>query len=403
MVTSEVLALIEAFISFMNSRPRTAHARSLFVNDFCEDVDDFLALAFSQAMSLHGLMTCLGVVVATEPEDYRSTVGRAFLNHWGMQAVPVVSGRGREGYLSFFETPFSPPQKFEPAVPYMIRLLESPLIARQSVSLVIMAPMLEISTLLLEAPQLVVDKIREVHIMGGIELNKDGTPIIVDGKVVPDTAKNNFHYKAAGDLVYHFFQDHGIPMRIVTRHASYASALNRSQLERTFEGTGSTTARMLSAGVKQHLNSMWLNWCSPLGSRIRRERNMPDRQNREMFIKAILQQDPATFTRTAEEPIDDLVASIPVYDVLSVAWAAGLHELFAPVQADTQSDVQIVGLNAQTPNIPDVGRLRDIILGGLLYLFVWADLTQPSTSPTEDGRSDRRRELNSLVDHLNQK
>ena len=63
-----------------------------------------------------------------------------------------------------------------------------------------------------DRPSLLLQKVKEVCVMGGIEQNEDG-------KWVPDTAQNNKYDQESAAIVYTFCLEEQIPLRVISRDA----------------------------------------------------------------------------------------------------------------------------------------------------------------------------------------
>ena len=73
--------------------------------------------------------------------------------------------------------------------------------------------------------RLFLQKIKEVIIMGGVQL-----PLVEDEPMLPDTAHNNQFDSDAADMLYSRLQQLQVPMLIVTRHAAAAAKVPEDSL-----------------------------------------------------------------------------------------------------------------------------------------------------------------------------
>ena len=90
---------------------------------------------------------------------------------------------------------------------------------------------------------------------------------------------------------------------------------------------------------------------------------MLDRMNREFFISAILKGEGSD--RDANEPIYDLLTSVPTYDVLAIAAAVTdlKNDVFEPFIVNRGNyNIEIIGLNPDLRGVKDSESLVKILV-----------------------------------------
>lgn len=315
--------------------------------DFGEDVDDPFATIVAGGLMQRGQLQLVAVTAGTDPVDARTSIGRGLMDRIGLYDVPVACGRGRQDEFWFESevTPWTLPRHYAPAGRLLKEVYEAS--DDKSLTVVLCAPMRDYAEFAALEPDLFFSKTREVVIMGGVEMDGNVVKLDTDGLLVPDSARNNHVSPEAASYLYRELQKHGIPMVIVTRRAAYASVVTLPSFA-TLADSGNEVGTWLVSGLNRHFDEFWRNVNLPLDHPVRIERRIPERQNREWFIKNILKGKGAE--RTAEDTIHDLVPGVPLYDALAVGAACPefMDRFFEPVAVEVNgTSHRIIGLTRE--------------------------------------------------------
>jgi hypothetical protein len=212
----------------------------------------------------------IGVVANLAPALDRACVAKGTLQQLGFGDVPVGIGMPvYEGKVHPYETDIqykSLPGEVEPnGENLMVRLLREA--DAKSITLVLQSGMTDAASLLRNHETLFVEKIKQVVVMGGVQV--DGEKVLMTGSFFqPDSANNVTYDWASGVYLYARLQEISVPMVITTRHAAYACQIP-FHLYDVMETSGNPIATCLKNRQRPSLESLWGASCSSEGSEIR--------------------------------------------------------------------------------------------------------------------------------------
>ncbi len=333
----------------------------LCLNDFGEDVDDPVSIVFAKGLQDQSFLRLRGVICGTDPTDYRTEIGRGMLDRLNLRDLPLVAGRGRADEFWFRRTPWcSASRPLAKAEQLLAALFEQA--TDKSLTIVLMAPLGDLAAFIASERDLFVQKTAHVILMGGIEMQGDLPVRDEKQRLLPDTAKNLYFNKPAGDYVFRELQTLGVPLTVVTRFAAYAASMPLQQF-RQLGSLGHEVGNWLVDGIDGHFDEFWVNCNLPLDHIVRLERKMPERQTADWFRKFILKGKGAD--RTVSDKIHDLVDAVPIYDALAIA--AAVPELrdkyfdITPFES-VNGTVDLIGLGQQCSGVKNGPGLCDYIL-----------------------------------------
>ena len=368
--------LLEAFISALvmhdqtvqdeKSRslaPTTAPSREdsrvnlLVTMDPGQDLDDEMFIVLAAALEARGLIRLLGVVTCLAPAGMRARLARGTMDQLGLGAVPVAAGSdgGAAGDPESIANMASvdyitrlPPQE-DVGGELMCNVLRES--GPKSVTIAIIASLKDMADLLRQHEALVIDKVKEIVIMGGVEAFGKGP----DEMLVPDTAHNNNFDRDASCFVYRRCQEVGIPLRVVTRFAAYACQMSRSIYDE-MAATGSAIGDHLKRAQKQSIEKLWQRVCAPEGSQTRQ--GLPMRCDKPWFCATFCNGRGAE--RSADEGIWDEVLGFNMYDPLALVLAVpALNDHFDPEELIVNGVThRVVGTSKESTGVKDGDRLR---------------------------------------------
>jgi hypothetical protein len=289
------------------------------------DPDDAKAILSLAMLDLQGELELLAVIAngGGSPDD-RATLARCLLDHVGATHVPVgVGSAGKPTTAAAHEYAIdgyacTDRSRLEDGRLLLLRVLtEAP---PKSITLVCISALTDFAAILRERPELVLAKVREVAIQGGME-RTDGVPI-APGEPLPahasawrpDASANNLFDMRAAEAAYAFCLAHGLPMSVVNRKAVPMLPM---QLAHSFAvSTGCPVARYLADSQFKGLEALWIRVCNG---------QLPARCTKRWFMSSFCGVDAARFDA---ERLDELDASSPIakhlhgfvmpYDVIAV-------------------------------------------------------------------------------------
>ena len=146
---------------------------------------------------------------------------------------------------------------------------------------------------------LFIQKVREVVIMGGVEL-----PIMDENPLKPDTAHNNQFDTTAADFIWKRLQELSVPIVCTTRHCAYAAQVPRGIYDQ-LALTGSPIGVHLRQKQRDSIEGLWQRAVSGGSAR----NGLPSRCNKAWFQKAFCGGNPEVVNRNIGDVIWDLVIS----------------------------------------------------------------------------------------------
>jgi hypothetical protein len=302
------------------------------------------------------------------------------LNELGLPHVPV--GMGEHGFGASSKEYEDDPRYLAPAWqlhhgrPLMRWTLEHS--ADNSVTLVLNSGLTDAVWLWMDAPGLFLRKVREIVIMGGVEVDGDMPLLTNEGFMIPSigpkgAANNNFDPGATLHL-YDLVQRHGIPTVTTTRHLAGACKLPFS-LYKDIAATGNPVGVRLNQKQAQAIRQLWQRANEPAGTPLRGD--LPLRCDRRWFIGLFCGGiDPAigpgkgVYTRDGDpNDIVPYVLEVSLYDAVNLMFAVPeLRQRFGRPTYVVVKDVrhEIYGVSPQAPGTSEGAGLRDYLREGML-------------------------------------
>jgi hypothetical protein len=240
-------------------RRRAPRPNVILITDPGPDPDDVKALLVAAMQHARGHI-CLRAVVCNGGMQAvaRARLARCLLDHVGVFDVPV--GHGSEGgeYVS-------QPHEYSidgydavdvrslfPGCALLVRALRG--CRRQTVSLVCISSLRDAAELCLHHTALVLAKVKEVAVQGGLERDP------ATGAWRPDSSVNNEFDQEAAAAVYGFCLARGLPLSVVSRNAV---PLLPMQLARSFaDRTLCCVLRYLADAQYNGLEGLWQKLCA---------------------------------------------------------------------------------------------------------------------------------------------
>ncbi|KAJ1638663.1 hypothetical protein T492DRAFT_197669 [Pavlovales sp. CCMP2436] len=155
--------------------------------------------------------------------------------------------------------------------------------ANHSLLLVLISSLRDFADLLSREPELCIQKLDTVAIMGGLEPD-----ICAESGWKTDTSVNNGFDSEAAEMVYSFCFKNSVRMTVVSRHAV---PLLPMQLAKSFaERTHDPVMRYLADAQFLGLQGLWQKLC---------EGKLPDRCNKQWYLQTFCGIDQVTVRATA--------------------------------------------------------------------------------------------------------
>ncbi|GAB5390001.1 MAG: type III secretion system effector XopQ [Alphaproteobacteria bacterium] len=258
---------------------QSAHAGAdplnlVIITDIGRDHDDEVALLVTRGLEKLGLVKLCGVVANFSRDDGRARLAKGALQAIGAGAVPVAVGANDNPHEPVRDYELSAsylaaPEEVEPDGQILLkRLFSDAQKSGETLDLVLISGMTDARDFIRDNVELSRQVIGHVNIMGGVESENGQPRPDSHGHLRPDSAYNNCidkHLNAdpqadpvgpsAKDL-YHLLQAQGIPTRIVTRFAAYATAVTPQFYDDLAAG-GHPVASRIRQFQKSSLEHLW--------------------------------------------------------------------------------------------------------------------------------------------------
>jgi len=255
------------------------------ITDPGKDLDDEQKFLFLAGLTRAGVVDIKAVITNLEPPLLRARLAKGTFDILGLNDIPVGIGtdcyKGGQNFADETDVPYLADAS---SVVNGYELLEKTLCEADDSSMIIMlkSGLTDAAQLLQKDPNLFVQKVAHVTIMGGVKVLDPHTPLLVDGKLVPDDAANNTFDPASAEYLYHTLQELKVPMTIIMRPACYAAQFP-IRLYEEFAATGNPVGLSLRDRQKTSIQHLWQATLSPEGSPLRG--TLPTNRNRAWFVK----------------------------------------------------------------------------------------------------------------------
>lgn len=257
----------------------------IIIGDFLKDLDDEHTLCGVAGLTKLGYVNLKCVLANLDPAQLRARGAKGTLKELGLFDVPV--GVGSPVFVGKV-------YPYEQNIPYLAELSEVEidgmgLLVRtlqgcedQSITLVLQSGLTDAAELYRTYSDLFTSKIKNVAVMGGVELNQQEVKLSDRGLMLPNNANNHTFDMPSAKYFYEQMQLSGIPMIITTREVAYTAQVPFEAYDE-WEATGSLVGKCLKNRQKPSLQHLWEAACSPPGSDKRG--TFPDDRNRQWFVK----------------------------------------------------------------------------------------------------------------------
>ncbi len=339
------------------------------ITDAGRDHDDELALAVLAGLQKQGACELVGAIANLHPTKERARLVKGALLSMGID-IPVAQGYAGE--------PCSHPKSYEFAAPYLAeesaiesdgQALLKHIFSQASengekISLLLISGMMDANQFLMEQPSLVSAALERVVIMGGIATHPNGTPILQDNLLMPDTSYNNC---VDGNVLenpiknpigpsalnlYRLLQQQNIPTTILTKFAAYKAAVPPVYYDALAQ-TGHPVGIRLQRDQKAFIDNFWSDIL---------EGKAAARFTRAWFIEVYCNNDPAAQIHLSKR--DDspwpYVKNCNLYDPLAALAMAAKPGLFLPETglSTKAGRFGVIGLTKKNPGIADLKQVH---------------------------------------------
>ncbi len=325
------------------------------ITDPGKDLDDEQKFVLLAGLQRVGIANIAAIVANLEPPLERARLAKGTFNALRLNTIPVGVG------TDCFKGGHNP--QHETDVPYLAsmaevhpdghRLLTDTLRASNDASVIfaLNSGLTDAADLVKREPELVKQKVRNVTIMGGVQHDGLGNPLIVDGFLIPDDAANNAFDRPAAEYLYHALQELGIPLTIVMRSACYHAQFPIHLYDR-FAETGHPVGICLKKRQKSSIQQLWQAALAPADSPVRGK--LPLSRNRAWFVQVFCNgTDPSI---GYDDEIWPYVGTYNQYDPMAII--AAIPELrdrfFSSITVEVKGATHhIIGLTPQLHGIVD--------------------------------------------------
>lgn len=276
------------------------------------DPDDLVNAWLLVKLQQQGLISVVGMTANFAPALQRARLLKQVLNQLGATTIPVACGsecHSTHGPREYeFDFPLA--NEAELAKSNLLVTLLKERIQDKSLSLLLISGLTDIAEAIRKFPKLLIRKLKEVYIMGGASWQAD--QMIAD----PTASNNRFDQTLNSQIVYDFFVNNRISLRVFTRYAAYAAAITPSFYDslKNVNSIGSHLNRIQTDSIQ----SLWQFASS----------NPPEhRQNRRWFSQTFCSIDDLPIR--SSDSVWRFVKKLAIYDPLTTMWMV-YPELFAP-------------------------------------------------------------------------
>ncbi len=342
---------------------------AIVMGEYGTDPDEILSLILATRLCNLNYLDLTAVVGNHHPAKARAMQAKATLRDLGFGHVPVgmgeagfsASGPGHETDPRFLSVP-TQIQHGRDMLRWTLEQAED-----NSVVLVLNSGFTDAVWLWLDRPDLFLQKIQRVIIMGGVETQGNQPRLSSEGHLVPSLgrggAANNCFDPGATLHLFDALQRHGVPMVITIRHAAYQAKLP-FRLFQDLADTGHPIGVKLNERQNASINGLWHKVNAPAGSEVRG--TLPVDRNVTWFASTFCDGELPPIS--AAEDVTPYIRWITLYDPLNMIAAipALSEQYYTPHRLEVQSQRglvahDIIGLTAQMHGVTDPDGLREFI------------------------------------------
>ena len=307
------------------------------------DTDDSLNARLRSRLIRQGELKMIGAIACMHPAKERAELlGKIY----GIEKTPVPvavgtsfnSSRTPKDYE--FDLHWHDSKKHSVPLDFVVdRFFMS---GTKSISLVVCSGMIDLWKLIEKYPTAVENEVKEIYIMGGASWG--------DNKMVADLTASNHKFcqdEIDCQLIYDWFIDRGIPVRVLSRHAAYAVDLPKD-LYASLDGlVGEYLTRVHRASIQEFWNYFSSN-------------PIDHRQNRFAFAINFCRMEDLPIL-TGEDPWE-YIKGTRAYDPLTTLYAV-YPELFNPSCRTIRGvKCEIVGLSKDDPGMEHPAAVADKLI-----------------------------------------
>jgi hypothetical protein len=337
--------------------------------EYGTDPDEMMSLIVAARLMQQGQLYMPAVIGNHFPPAFRARQAKQTLIELGYGMVEV--GMGEAGFgasnqeLESDATYLAPGVRIQNGRQLLRWTLEQ---TEEPITLVLNSGFTDAAWLWMDRPDLMLEKVASVIIMGGIVI-RDGLPVLDEyGHLTPSLGKggaaNNVFDPGATRHLFYALQEHNVPMVITTREAGYAAKLPFELFAR-MAATGHTIGVRLNHKQVRSINALWQKANAAAGSEIRGK--LPVDRNRSWFVDTFCgREDPGI---SPDDDISPFVREVTLYDPINLIAAipALRDRFFRPhlVQV-AQATHAIIGLTRENHGVMNPDDLRFFLLDALL-------------------------------------
>jgi len=338
------------------------------ITDIGADLDDEWSMMVYAALQRAGLIELVCVVANLRPSNNRARLLGGMLAELGygfdLPAVPVGMGTGiianRNNELCPSDDNCSYMAPHELLRSGDETLIDTLIDAEpKSLTVVLQSGFTDFANLCLCYGTLVAEKVAEVVIMGGVEINKAGDGVVLEyGLMQPNSANNNTFNFDAAEFAYGWCQKRCIPMVVTMRDLAYAAPFPFAMYEQA-AALASPIGACMRDRQEASLQTLWQRANAPVGSEERGP--LPGDRDRAWFVNVFCGgNDPGI---TAAERILPHAAKFNLYDPINAMAAVGVlrEHFFEPTMVKVNGTThQIIGISKANPGISP-GRAEELV------------------------------------------
>lgn len=341
--------------SFYNIETSHTPIPYVLIGDFLKDLDDEHTLCGVAGLMTKGIIDLKCVVGNMCPQRLRARGAKGTLKELGFPDIPVGVG----AHVCDVKI-----QSYEKDVPYLARDDEVEedgldLILRtleqcddDSVVLVLQSALTDAAMLIDAHRDVFIRKVKQVAIMGGLEVSNEKIVLDSDGYAVPNNANNNTFDMEAARYVYREIQAMNKPLIVTTRDCAYQMKVPFKMYDE-LNKTGNVVGACLLNRQRPALQGLWEAACDVEGGSKRG--TLPIDRNRQWFINVFCGGKNLDHIEDGGN-IWDCVDSFVLYDPVNLyASIPELEERFLkPVRFGRDGRHKLFGLSAKNHGVKDV-------------------------------------------------
>lgn len=300
------------------------------------DPDDIVNAWLLATAHKRGEINLLGTIANYSPSVMRARLLKGVFNSLGVD-VPVRAGTNCNSEHTPRGYEFDFPLAEETDVKGLSGIfLKNVLIDSEdeSITLLLISGLTDIAEAIHDYPELLKQKLKEVYVMGGA--NWENGKLIAD----PTASNNKFDKTLDSQVVYDFFVNNGIPLKVLTRFAAYAASVTPDFYENL--NSINKVGNYLYKIQRKSIEGLWHTVNS----------NPPEhRLNREWFCKTFCKVD--SLPIGSDESPWEYVKSLSLYDPLTSVFMLMPHLFHPSSQSINGVEHQIVGHSANLHGVVD--------------------------------------------------